>query len=311
MYKNKIIAVIIPCYNENQFIKNVIDSIPDYVDFIIPVDDCSTDDTYNILKIIQSNKIRVLQTDENSGVGGATKLGISEAIKLDADIIVKIDGDGQMPILTLPEFLDVITDDNYDYAKGNRFIDAISLKNMPKYRLFANIILTFFNKLGSGYWNIFDPQNGFLSIKAEKVKKFDFSKVHDHYFFENHMLLQANIYNLKVKDIAVETIYGKETSHINLWKVLFTFPILFTKMFIYRMYQKYILRDFSPIILFLVFGSCLFLFGFIFGAYNWIQSIITNTYASTGTIMIATVCLILGFQLLLQAIVLDINNTPK
>ena len=100
MYKNKIIAVIIPCYNENQFIKNVIDSIPDYVDFIIPVDDCSTDDTYNILKIIQSNKIRVLQTDENSGVGGATKLGISEAIKLDADIIVKIDGDGQMPILT-------------------------------------------------------------------------------------------------------------------------------------------------------------------------------------------------------------------
>ena len=228
MYKNKIIAVIIPCYNENQFIKNVIDSIPDYVDFIIPVDDCSTDDTYNILKIIQSNKIRVLQTDENSGVGGATKLGISEAIKLDADIIVKIDGDGQMPILTLPEFLDVITDDNYDYAKGNRFIDAISLKNMPKYRLFANIILTFFNKLGSGYWNIFDPQNGFLSIKAEKVKKFDFSKVHDRYFFENDMLLQANIYNLKVKDIAVETIYAEETSHINLFKVLFTFPILFT-----------------------------------------------------------------------------------
>ncbi|MCP3659243.1 MAG: glycosyltransferase family 2 protein [Bacteroidetes bacterium] len=311
MYKDKKIAVSIPCYNESKFIKNVIKNIPDYVDFIITVDDCSKDDTYKVLQSIKSKKLTVLQTEKNVGVGGASKVGFLKAIELEADIVVKVDGDGQMPLVTLPVFLDVIIDQKIDYAKGNRFIDAVSLKNMPKHRLIANIILTFLNKLGSGYWNIFDPQNGFLAIKTEKVKFFDFLKVHNRYFFENDMLLQANIYNLKVQDIPLETIYGNEISHINTLQVFFTFPFLFMRMFFYRIYQKYVLRDFSPIILFLFFGGILFWFGLIFGLYHWIQSIVTNTYASTGTVMIATVCFILGFQLLLQAIVLDINNTPK
>lgn len=311
MYKNKKIAVSIPCYNESKLVKNVINNIQDYVDFIIAVDDCSKDDTFSVLKSIDLKKLTVLQTPKNSGVGGASKLGFLKAVELEADIVVKVDGDGQMPLESLVDFLDAIIDDGIDYAKGNRFMDAVSLKRMPKHRLFANIVLTFLNKLGSGYWHIFDPQSGFLAIKSNKFINFDLDRINNRYFFENDMLVEANIHNLIAKDIPIKTIYGDEKSHINPMQIFCTFPILFMKMFFYRIYQKYILRDFSPIILFLFFGSILFLFGLGFGLYHWLESIITDTYASTGTVMVSAICFILGFQLLLQAIVLDIQNTPK
>lgn len=315
MYKNKKIVVSIPCYNEKSFIIAVVKTIPDFVDEIIVVDDSSTDDTFRAINDFAQNsndkRLVILKNEINLGVGGSTKAGFAAALKNKADIIVKIDGDGQMPIESLADFLDAIIDDGMDYAKGNRFMDAVSVKKMPKHRLFANIVLTFLNKLGSGYWNIFDPQNGFVAINAQKYAHFDVSRVSNRYFFENDMLLQANIHNLRVKDIPIETIYGEEQSDINPMQVFITFPILFTKMFFYRIYQKYILRDFSPIILFLLFGAILFWFGFGFGLYHWTQSIITRTYASTGTVMIAAITFILGFQLLLQAIVLDIQNTPK
>lgn len=313
MYKNKKIAISIPCYNESKFIVDVIKNIPDFVDEIIVVDDYSKDDTFKILTNFASSfdKVKVLQNEKNLGVGGATKTGFLEAVRSNVDIIVKIDGDGQMPLSSLSNFLDAIIEGNVDYAKGNRFMDVVLLQKMPKHRLLANIILTFLNKLGSGYWNIFDPQCGFLAIKANKFSHFDLSRVNNRYFFENDMLLQANIHNLIVKDIPIQIIYGEEKSHINPIQIFFTFPILFIKMFFYRIYQKYILRDFSPIVLLLFFGAVLFLFGLSFGLYHWILSIITNSFTSTGTVMIASICFILGFQLLLQAIVLDINNTTR
>lgn len=310
MYKEKRILIVIPAYNEARHLKEVIAGIPEYVDSIIVVDDCSTDDTATVIESLESNRVLGLQTERNQGVGGATMLGYLKAKELDCDIVVKMDGDGQMTAEHLPRLLDAITD-GFDYAKGNRFLGGTSLAAMPRHRLIGNIILTFLNKLASGYWHIFDPQNGYTAISRTALEQLDFSKLHQRYFFENDMLIALNFTRARVADVAIPARYGSEHSDLNPFKAGVTFPILFIPRLCRRIYQKYILRDFSPIALFLIMGLLLFGWGFIFGAYHWILSVLTNHVATTGTVMLAVLPLILGFQLILQAIVLDIQETPK
>jgi len=310
MYKEKRILIVIPAYNEARHLQEVIAGIPEYVDSIIVVDDCSTDDTARVIESLKSNRVIGLQTERNQGVGGATMLGYLKAKELACDIVVKMDGDGQMPAEHLPRLLDAIID-GFDYAKGNRFLGGTSLATMPRHRLIGNIILTFLNKLASGYWHIFDPQNGYTAISRTALERLDFSKLHQRYFFENDMLIALNFTRARVADVAIPARYGTEHSDLNPFKAGVTFPILFIPRLCRRIYQKYILRDFSPIALFLIMGLLLFGWGFIFGAYHWILSVLTNHVATTGTVMLAVLPLILGFQLILQAIVLDIQETPK
>ena len=310
MYKEKRILIVIPAYNEARHLAEVIAGIPEYVDSIIVVDDCSTDDTARVIESLESNRVMGLQTERNQGVGGATMLGYLKAKELDCDIVVKMDGDGQMTAEHLPRLLDAITD-GFDYAKGNRFLGGTSLATMPRHRLIGNIILTFLNKLASGYWHIFDPQNGYTAISRAALERLDFSKLHQRYFFENDMLIALNFNRARVADVAIPARYRSEHSDLNPFKAGVTFPILFIPRLCRRIYQKYILRDFSPIALFLIMGLLLFGWGFIFGAYHWILSVLTNHVATTGTVMLAVLPLILGFQLILQAIVLDIQETPK
>lgn len=310
MYKQKKIAVIIPAYNESKFIKNVLSSIPEYIDDIIVVDDCSNDTTSDVAQEIHDTRIVVIRNEHNCGVGGSTLNGFKKADERGNDIFVKVDGDGQMPLAYVSRLLDAIIVEQYAYAKGNRFIGH-SLTTMPFIRLMGNIVLTFLNKLASGYWHIFDPQSGFVAIDAEYFRLLNHRRIHHRYFFENDMLVQLNIHNARVKDIPIPALYGEEKSDVRLVSVLCTFPILFMKRCIYRIYQKYILRDFSPIALFLFTGCMLMFFGCIFGTYHWIKSDLTHFYASTGTVMIAVLPIIVGFQLILQALVLDIANTPR
>lgn len=310
MYKEKRILIVIPAYNEERHLSEVIAGVPEYVDSIIVVDDCSTDETARVVASLNHNRLISLKTDRNQGVGGATMLGYLKAKELDCDIVVKMDGDGQMTSEHLPRLLDAITD-GFDYAKGNRFLAGTSLAAMPNHRLIGNIILTFLNKLASGYWHIFDPQNGYTAITREALERLDLSKLHRRYFFENDMLIALNFNRARVVDVAIPAKYGSEHSDLNPFKAGITFPLLFIPRFWRRIYQKYILRDFSPIALFLVMGLLLFGWGFIFGAYHWILSVLTNHVATTGTVMLAVLPLILGFQLVLQAIVLDIQETPR
>lgn len=311
MYKNNRIATVIPAHNEALHIGDVIESLPEFVDYIIVIDDCSSDNTSEVAQNSHDRRVIVMQTPRNSGVGGATIMGYQKGLELDVDIAVKMDGDGQMSPEHLPLLLDALIEQDYDYAKGNRFLAGESLEKMPKLRLIGNIGLTFMTKLATGYWHVFDPQNGYTAVKTTALTKLDLAKVHNRFFFENDMLSQLNYQRSRVKDVAIPARYGSEVSDLNPFKIGLTFPLLLLRRFFRRVYQKYILRDFSPIALFLLLGLALFFWGLAFGIYLWVRTTMTGHATPTGTIMLALLPLILGFQLLLQAVVLDIQETPK
>jgi len=311
MYKNHRITAVIPAHNEGRHIAQVVKSVPEYVDHVVVVDDCSVDETSEIALATKDERLIALKTPSNHGVGGATLIGYSKALEIESDIVVKMDGDGQMAPEYLLTLLNALIEEGYDYAKGNRFLAAESLVFMPRHRLFGNVVLTFMTKLASGYWNVFDPQNGYTAIKAEALRPLDFNSIHKRFFFENDMLVQLNLSNRRVKDVAIPARYGEEKSDLNPFKVSLTFPLLLLRRFFRRVYEKYVLRDFSPIALFFFAGLLLFSWGFLFGVYLWIETAITRLPTPTGTIMFSVLPLILGFQLLLQAIVLDIQQTPK
>ena len=311
MYKERRIAVVVPAYNEARHVEETLRSVPEFVDHVIVVDDCSSDDTAAAIETCAGGRIVALRTPENQGVGGATLLGYAKALELECDVAGRMDGDGQMSPEHLYLLLDAVIDQDYDYAKGNRFLAGESLAQMPRHRLFGNIVLTFVNKLASGYWQVFDPQNGFTAIRCEMLRRLDLEGIHRRYFFENDMLIALNFHNARVRDVAIPARYGDEHSDLNPFHAGITFPLLFVPRFSRRIYQKYVLRDFSPIALFLFAGLLLFAWGFAFGLYHWALSILTDHVATTGTVMLAVLPLILGFQLILQAIVLDIQETPK
>jgi glycosyltransferase involved in cell wall biosynthesis len=285
--------------------------MPNFVDHLILVDDCSTDGTSETALACEDPRLTILKTPANQGVGGATIAGYRKALELNSDIVVKMDADGQMAPEYLPALLDALVEQDYDYAKGNRFLAGESLAFMPRHRLWGNILLTFMTKLASGYWHIFDPQNGYTAIKGDALRLLDLDVIHKRFFFENDVLIHLNFFSLRVKDIAIPARYGEEESDVNPFKIGVTFPILLLRRFFYRIYQRYVLRDFAPIALFLFLGLILFGWGVVFGIYLWIEGMITGRLTPTGTIMLALLPLILGFQLLLQAIVLDIQETPK
>jgi glycosyltransferase involved in cell wall biosynthesis len=311
MYRGHRIAAVLPAHNEALHILGVIRSLPESVDHIIVVDDCSGDETFNVASESGDARVITIRTPSNQGVGGATITGYMKALEINSDVIIKMDGDGQMDPAYLPALLDCLIEQNYDYAKGNRFLSGEALAFMPRHRLIGNILLTFLTKLASGYWHIFDPQNGYTAIKSETLRRLNLNRIHKRFFFENDMLIHLNFSGFRVKDVSIPARYGREVSDLNPFKIGVTFPLLFLRRFFYRVYQKYVLRDFSPIALFLFLGLLLFGWGFAFGIYLWIKSMITHDLTPTGTIMLSLLPLILGFQLLLQAIVLDIQETPR
>ena len=311
MYKDSRIVVVVPARNEAAHISGVIRSMPALVDHIVVVDDCSDDVTSDQALATGDSRVAMLATTSQSGVGGAMVLGYGRAIELGCDIAVKMDGDGQMPAEYLPKLLDAIIEDGYDYAKGNRFLTGESIKVMPTHRMLGNIVLTFMTKMASGYWHVFDPQNGYTAIRSSVLATIDLDRLKRDYFFENDMLIQLNFQRYRVKDVAIPARYGEEESEINLLRVGVTFPLRLLRKFFDRIVQKYVLRDFSPIALFLFLGLILFVWGAGLGVYLWARTIITGLPTATGTIMLSLLPLILGFQLILQAIVLDIQESPK
>ncbi|MBZ0316242.1 MAG: glycosyltransferase family 2 protein [Anaerolineae bacterium] len=311
MYKDNKIGTVIPAYNEEQFIEDVIRGIPEFVDYIFVVDDASTDDTATRAKAVDDGRLMVICNPSNMGVGGSMMVGYQAAIQAGMDIIVKVDGDGQMSMSHMPHLLDAIVEEGYDYAKGNRFIEGDSLASMPRIRLVGNIILTFLTKLASGYWHVFDPQNGYTAIRATALQHLPLGRIYKGYFFENDMLVQLNIHRFRVKDVSIPAIYGDEISHLHIRKIIGKFSGLLLKRFFYRIYQRYILRDFSPIVIFGVLGLLLLGWGIAFGLITWIHSYSTGVPATTGTVMLSVLPFFIGFQLLLQALVLDIQETPK
>lgn len=311
MYKGQRISIVIPAHNEAAHIAKVIGGLPNFVDHILVVDDGSTDGTGEAALACKDSRLELIKNLQSLGVGGAVLKAYERSLALDVDIAVKMDGDDQMSPEYLPQLLDALIEDGADYSKGNRFLAGESLETMPKIRLFGNVVMTFLTKLASGYWHIFDPQNGYTAVKTRALRSIDRKGIHRGFFFENDMLIHLSLLNGRVKDIPIPARYQDEKTDLNPLKVGLTFPFLLLRRFASRIYQKYILRDFSPIALFMILGGLLFLWGLGFGIYLWIHTRVTGLATPTGTIMLSLLPLILGFQLLLQAIVLDIQETPK
>ena len=311
MYKNTAIHVVIPAYNEERFIGQVLSSLPGYVDKIIVVDDCSTDDTFRVATASVDSRVVVIKTAHNCGIGEAMCLGYQRALDLGGEVLVKMDGDGQMAPEHLALLLDALIEKGYDYAKGNRFLHGETINQMPAVRIIGNIALTFLTKAASGYWHIFDHQNGYTAIRAGALRSIALEKLDRRFFFENDILVHLNIQNFRVIDIPMPARYGEEVSHVSISKVFLSFPPLLIRRFVRRVLQKYILRNFSPVALFLLLGLPIFTWGVLFGAYLWMHSMVTGTPTPTGGIMLSLVPIVLGFQLILQAIVLDIQETPR
>ncbi len=307
MIGGKVLITVIPAYNVQNHIESTIRRIQDYVDFIIVVDDNSKDKTGEIVENLSDGRTILLRNKSNLGVGGATVAGLRKGLELGGEIFVKVDGDDQMDTTRMKDLIAPLLN-GYEYAKANRFIHTNELTKMPAIRLVGNFILTFLTKVVSGYWNIFDPQNGYCAITRKALELLPLDKLHKRYFFENDMLIQLNICRARVCDVSIPARYGDEKSSLKIRKILFSFPALFVNRFLNRIYRKYVLYDFSVIGFFYIVGMILMAFGAIFGGFHWIKSLLFGVLATTGTVMVAVLPIILGFQLFLQAMVIEIQE---
>lgn len=321
MYKNKKISVSVPAYNEEKLIVKTLTLIPKFVDHVIVVNDASQDRTIKNIKdfLKTDNRVHLIDSKINTGVGGSIVKAHKKSIKLGSEILVVMAGDNQMDPQYLPVLLNEIILNNHDYVKGNRFFHLRDLKSMPLHRKIGNIFVTFLTKLCTGYWSISDPLNGYTALKSEKFKELNIESLEKRYDFEISMLKELYMINAKIKDVFIPARYGKEKSTIKglsfknpnsyFQTIIRTNRTLF-KGFLKRILIKYILFNFHPIALFLTSGSILFLFGLCYGIYIAIYSIGTES-ATTATVMLSVIPFILGFQLILQSIALDIQNEPK
>jgi len=307
------LAVIIPCYKVENQIARVIGLIPDWVACIIVVNDASPDRTGEVLAklALQEPRLHVLTHTQNQGVGGAVVTGFRKALELSVDFVVKIDGDGQMDPAQMPGLLVPLLDGSADYAKGNRFRSVTDIQEMPLTRRLGNVALTFLNKFASGYWHVFDPQNGYVAIPKEWLQRLSLEYLDKRFFFENSLLVGLNIAGARVADVPMRAIYGDEKSNVRIPRILGRFPIRLFRAAIHRILIKYLVYDVSPIAVYLLAGGVFLLFGLVFGGYHWLASIQSGRAASTGTVMLATLPIILGFEMWLHALHLDIVQSPR
>jgi dolichol-phosphate mannosyltransferase len=304
-------AVVIPAYNVDGFIGAVISQLPGWIDHIIVVDDCSTDNTFEVASATHHPKLRLIRHERNGGVGAAMKTGYREALRLHADIIVKMDGDDQMDPSQLPALVAPLLRAQADYAKGNRFRDRDTLRVMPILRRIGNLALSFLTKLASGYWNIFDPTNGYTAIRRETLTALPLDRLGERYFFEISMLVQLNLTNACVRDVPMPSRYGVENSSLRIGRVVLSFPPKLVASTLSRLWTKYFIYDFTAVSLFIVAGVPLMLTGAALGIKYWSHSIATGVPTTPGQVMLSVFPLLLGFQLLLQAFVIDINAVPQ
>lgn len=304
------IGVIIPAFRAEKHILKVLAGIPRFVSFIIVVDDCSPDRTSELIQDCGDPRIRLVSHEINQGVGGAVLTGYRKAMELGAKIIVKMDSDDQMdPAYLIPLLAPILTG-QADYAKGNRFLHVNELQSMPLARRMGNAGLSFLTKVASGYWNIFDPTNGYTAIHASVIPLLDTAKIHRRFFFESNMLIELGVIRAVVRDVHIPARYQNESSSLSEWRALFEFPPRLFAGFLRRFFTQYFIRDFSAVSMLFLLGAVLSIFGGFFGMYHWYISSELATPASTGTVMLAVLPLILGSQLLIQALIADMQNIP-
>jgi dolichol-phosphate mannosyltransferase len=304
------VAVVIPCFNVAVHVEATVRSVPPWVRTIVAVDDGSTDETRTVLDGIHDERLIRIAHERNEGVGAAVVTGYRAALRQGAEICVKMDGDGQMSADDLPRLVEPLLRGEADYAKGNRFWMLDALRAMPRIRLIGNGILSFLTKLASGYWSIFDPTNGYTAIREPVLRKLDFRRLHRRYFFETSMLIELNIHRAVIRDVEMPARYGSESSSLRVGSVMVRFPLLLMRGLARRFFWRYMIRDFNVLTLSVLTGIPALLFGTTFGGYHWWLSLSTGVPATAGTTILAALPIILGFQCMLTALVLDVLYQP-
>ncbi len=306
------IAIAIPCYKVTRHVMNVIAAIGPEVEVIYAVDDaCPEHSGKFIEEHTHDPRVRVIYHAENQGVGGAVVSAYRAAIADGMDVVVKIDGDGQMNPALMRHFVRPIARGKADYTKGNRFYRPESLRGMPAVRLIGNAALSFINKLSTGYWPIMDPTNGYTAIHSAVLRQLPLDKLERRYFFESDMLYRLNVLRAVVQDVPMDAVYADEESSLRVSKVLPEFLGKHIARFFKRYVYQYLVRDFNIGSLYSVLGTLLCLAGLLFGSARWLHSIATGLPASSGTVMAAALPIFIGIQFLIAFLHHDVSSVPR
>ncbi len=309
MYRNKKIGIVVPAYNEETQIERTVQTMPEYVDRIIVIDDLSRDRTVEIVQRLEKedNRVLLIQHEKNGGVGKAIGTGYIWCRENDIDIAVVMAGDGQMDPDDMPGLLDPVVEDRADYTKGNRLITGEAWKKIPRVRYLGNSALTLLTKIASGYWHVTDSQTGYTALNSKAIHMLPLEDIYPRYGMPNDFLVTCNIYNMRVMDVPIKPVYDiGEESGIKITKVLFSLPLLLIRLFSRRMIQKYIIRDFHPLIFFYTLGFVLILVDIpliIRLVVHWIS----QGFAPPMTALAILFCTIMAMQSILFAMLFDME----
>ncbi|RRD58140.1 glycosyltransferase family 2 protein [Comamonadaceae bacterium OH2545_COT-014] len=306
------IAVAIPSYKVQNHVLDVIARMPPLVQRIYVVDDqCPNGSGALVQQRCADPRVRVLFHDENQGVGGAVATAYRAALDDGMDVVVKVDGDGQMDPALIAHFVRPIARGLADYTKGNRFFRPESLRGMPPIRLFGNAALSFINKFSTGYWATMDPTNGYTAIHTRVLRELPLHKLEKRYFFESDMLYHLNLVRAVVRDIPMDSVYADEESSLKVSKVLPEFLAKHTTRFFKRYVYQYLVRDFNIGSLYSMAGGLLLALGTVFGVSQWLHSLATGAPATSGTVMLAALPIIIGIQFVIAFLHHDVSRVPN
>lgn len=305
------IWLVIPCYKVRDHILQVIESAPSWIEGIVCVDDACPQGSADFLEAQGLDpRVVLVRLEQNQGVGGAVIAGYAEAAHRGGRILVKVDGDDQMDLSYLPHLVAPILLGEADYTKGNRFSSLSHLTTMPGLRAFGNAVLSFAAKASTGYWNIFDPTNGFTAIEASVAKQVIQKRISRRYFFETDLLYHLGTLRAVVRDVPMPARYGDEVSNLRIGAVVGPFVFRHLRNFVRRIFGQYLVRDFNVATLETLSGLALLAFGSLYGL-NWLAVRDPGQAASAGVVMTAALPVIIGVQLLLQAMNFDVINVPS
>lgn len=323
MYKNKVIGVVVPAYNEESLIPEVLKNIPEYVDKIIVVDDNSKDKTKKTVRqfMEESQRIILIEHNENKGVGASIVTGYKKCLGLNIDIVAVMAGDNQMDPEELPKLLNPLVEDQADFAKGNRLVTGEAWQIIPRSRYLGNASLSLLTKIASGYWQIADFQSGYTAITSDALRILELDRLYPGYGYPNHFLVMSNIFNLRVKDVPVRPIYNiGEKSGIKLYKAIPKISWLLFKSFFWRLKEKYIIRDFHPLIFFYLLGFLLTPFGLLYGFFIFLTRVILQNifeaskfvdiamiFSTPFGMLVDLILILAGLQFLLFAMWIDME----
>jgi len=306
------IAVVIPCYRVSGRVLEVLRRVGPECRWIFVVDDACPEGSGRLVESSSGDpRVKVLFHQDNQGVGGATLTGYGAALAAGAEIIVKLDGDGQMDPAMIPGLVRPIQRGEADYTKGNRFFELAGLQSMPLKRLVGNACLSFLNKISTGYWQVFDPTNGFTAIHAHVLRRLPWNRLSRRWFFESDMLFRLGILRAVVRDIPMPAVYAGEASALVERSVVLEFAWKHLRNTFKRLFYSYFLRDFSVASLQLALGPVLIAAGIWVGVTHWLEGSRTGRLASSGTVMLAALPIIVGLQLFLSFLSFDMQNSPK